>query len=56
MMVGNQDEIAPPALSESYQAAATRLGKKVTLIQLEGKEHEIFLEPAVFAEVASLLK
>jgi predicted esterase len=56
MMVGSQDKVAPPGLSERYQAVAAQLGKKVRLVQLEGKEHEIFLDPAVFAELATMLK
>ena len=36
MMVGSQDKVAPPGLSERYQAVATQLGKKVRLVQLEG--------------------
>jgi pimeloyl-ACP methyl ester carboxylesterase len=56
MMVGSQDTVAPPDLSERYQAVAATLGKKVRLVQLEGKGHEIFLEPAVFAALAPLLK
>lgn len=56
MMVGSQDKVAPPGLSESYQAVAAQLGKKVRLVLLEGKEHEIFLDPAVFAELSTMLK
>ncbi|MEP6493526.1 MAG: alpha/beta fold hydrolase [bacterium] len=56
MMVGDHDEIAPPDISVSYQAAAAKLGKHVRLAQLPGKGHEIFLEDAVFAALAPLLK
>jgi pimeloyl-ACP methyl ester carboxylesterase len=56
MMVGSQDKVTPPGLSESCQAVAAELGKKVRLVQLEGKGHEIFLDPAVFAELAPMLK
>jgi pimeloyl-ACP methyl ester carboxylesterase len=55
MIVGSQDKVAPPTISESYRALADKLGKQVKLIQLEGKEHDIFLEDAVFAELALLL-
>jgi pimeloyl-ACP methyl ester carboxylesterase len=55
LMVGSQDKVAPPGLSESYQAKAAKLGKHVRLVRVEGKEHEIFLEPAVFAELGKLL-
>jgi pimeloyl-ACP methyl ester carboxylesterase len=56
MMVGGQDKVAPHGLSERYQAVAAQLGKKVRLVQLEGKEHDIFLDPAVFAELATMLQ
>ena len=56
MMIGSQDTVTPPGLSERCQAAAAELGKHVRLLQLEGKGHEIFLDPAVFVELAPLLK
>jgi len=56
MMVGSEDPIAPPSLSESYQAKAVALGKRVRLVRVEGKEHNIFLDAAVFAELARTLK
>jgi pimeloyl-ACP methyl ester carboxylesterase len=56
LVVGTQDRVAPASLSKSYQSAAAKLGKQVRLVQLEGKEHEVFLDPAVFAELATLLK
>ena len=55
MVVGGQDKVAPPALSESYREKAVKLGKRVRLVTLPGKEHEIFLEPAVLAELVALL-
>lgn len=56
MVVGGQDKVAPPTLSESYRDRAVKLGKRVRLVTLPGKEHEIFLEPAVLAELAALLE
>jgi pimeloyl-ACP methyl ester carboxylesterase len=56
MMVGSQDQVTPPGRSERYQAVAATLGKQVRLVQLEGKGHEIFLEPAVLATLAPMLK
>jgi predicted esterase len=56
LFVGSQDQVTPPGLSERYQAVAATLGKKVRLVQLEGKGHEIFLEPAVFAELTPMFK
>src|SRR4029450_13721440 len=40
MMVGSKDKEASPGLSECYQAVAAPLGKKVKLVQLQGKEHD----------------
>ena len=56
LMAGTQDEIAPLCFSEQYDTAGRKLGKKVKLIRLEGEGHEIFLKPAVFAELEPLLK
>ena len=56
MIVGSQDKVAPPALSESYRDKAVKLGKPVRLVTLAGKDHEIFLEPAVLAELGRLIE
>ncbi len=56
LMVGSQDEIAPPGFSEQYEAVARRHGKKVRLVRLEGEGHDIFLDPAVFAELGPMLR
>jgi pimeloyl-ACP methyl ester carboxylesterase len=56
LMVGSRDEIAPPCFSEQYETAARKLGKKVKLVRLEGAGHEIFLKPAVFAELEPMLR
>jgi hypothetical protein len=56
MIVGSQDKVAPPSFSESYRALADRLGKQVKLVLIEGKDHEIFLDEAVFAELAHLVE
>ena len=55
-MVGSQDEIAPLCFSEQYHTAARKLGKKLKLVRLKGEGHEIFLKPAVFAELEAWLK
>lgn len=55
MVTGSKDDVAPPALSEAYRAAAVRLGKQVRLVTLPGGGHEIFLETAVQAELKALL-
>ncbi|HTE45317.1 MAG TPA: alpha/beta fold hydrolase [Gemmatimonadaceae bacterium] len=56
MIVGAKDDVAPPDISTAYQTAAAKLGKHVTLVQLPGKPHDIFLEGAVLAMLAPLLK
>jgi pimeloyl-ACP methyl ester carboxylesterase len=49
MVVGARDNVAPPSLDEAYKEKAVKLGKHVGLVQLDGKEHDIFLEPGVLA-------
>jgi pimeloyl-ACP methyl ester carboxylesterase len=56
LMVGSQDEIAPLCFSEQYETAARKLGKNVKLVCLEGEGHEVFLSPAVFAELEPMLR
>lgn len=55
LMVGSEDDIAPPAFSEQYERVARKHGKKVRLVRVEGEGHEIFLNPAVFAELEQML-
>ncbi len=56
LMVGSQDEKAPPDFSEHFEAVAVRHGKKVRLVRLEGRGHEMFLDPAVLAELDPMLR
>jgi dienelactone hydrolase len=56
MVVGGNDDVAPPALSESYKTAALKAGKRVTLTELEGESHDILLNAAVQAELGLLLR
>ncbi|MEP6730506.1 MAG: alpha/beta fold hydrolase [bacterium] len=56
MLVGSADDVAPPAISIAYQAKAASLGKHVTLVQVAGKPHDMFLESDVFAALAGMLK
>ena len=55
MVAGVLDPLSPLSLSKRYRDRAVELGKKVKLVELEGKEHEIFLDPAVLAELRKLL-
>lgn len=56
LMVGSQDEVTPPGFSEHYEAIAVKHGKKVRLVRLGDKGHNIFLDPAVFAEFELMLR
>ena len=55
MMVGAADEVAPPRFTQAYAAALSKRGVDVRVVQLPGKDHEIFLEPAVQDELRTLL-
>jgi len=55
MVVGEKDDVTPPALSETYRAAAGKIGKPVTLTELAGETHDILLLPAILTELARLL-
>ena len=56
LVVGNQDRTTSPRLSESFQAAAVKLGKKVRLVRLENRGHDFFLDPSVLAELNRLIE
>lgn len=55
MVAGVLDPVCPLSLSQRYRDRAVELGKKVKLVELAGKEHEIFLDSAVLAELRKLL-
>lgn len=55
MIVGSEDEVAPPYLSESYRKKASELGKDIRLVHLEDKGHEIFLDAKVLDEFFELI-
>ena len=56
LLVGTADDVTPPSLSVAYEAAAKKLGKNVTLTQLQGVDHEALFDPAVLATIAELTK
>jgi pimeloyl-ACP methyl ester carboxylesterase len=56
MLVGTRDDVTPPSLSVEYEAAAKKLGKNVTLTQLEGVDHDALFEPAVLTAISELVK
>lgn len=55
MMVGGVDAVAPPALTARYAAALSSRGVDVQVTELPDKDHEIFLEPEVQAQLRALL-
>lgn len=55
MIAGNEDEVAPPYLSENYREKALKSDKSIRLVRLENKGHEVFLNPKVFTELASMI-
>lgn len=55
LMTGTKDKVAPLKFAEQYQAKATKAGKNVTLIKLQGRPHNTFLYSKVFAEVGVLI-
>lgn len=56
MIAGSHDEITPLSLSENYRKQAAESGKNIRLVQLEGKEHDIFMEEKVFESLAKLIE
>jgi pimeloyl-ACP methyl ester carboxylesterase len=56
MLVGTVDDVTPPSISLDYEAAARKLGKDVTLTQIEGVDHEALFHPAVLATISQLVK
>jgi pimeloyl-ACP methyl ester carboxylesterase len=56
MIVGGDDDVAPPTLSEGYRAAALSRGKRVQLTILPGQGHDILLVPEVQAAAIELLR
>jgi dienelactone hydrolase len=55
MIVGSQDDVAPVDLTVAYRAAAATIGNRIRLIELTGKDHDIFLDPAVLTALAPML-
>jgi pimeloyl-ACP methyl ester carboxylesterase len=56
MLVGSDDDIAPPNISESYQAASVKFHKHVQLKQIPGAAHDMFLDPVVQTYLQPLLQ
>ncbi len=54
ILVGKNDKIALPILSEKYKKAATKKGLKVTLKLIEG-QHDIFLSPDIINAITKII-
>lgn len=56
MMTGTDDHVAPLRVAERYRAAAVKVGKDVTLIELPGRSHNTFIYSKVLAELGEMIR
>jgi pimeloyl-ACP methyl ester carboxylesterase len=56
MLVGADDDVTPPFISQAYRDAAGRQGKRVELQVLPGEGHDILMIPAVLEALDALLR
>jgi pimeloyl-ACP methyl ester carboxylesterase len=56
MLVGGDDPVAPPELSQRYAAALRREGDHVALTIVPGLKHNILLEPVVLDALNALVQ
>jgi predicted esterase len=56
MVVGGNDPIAPPRLTNAFASALKQKGGNVSVAVLKGEGHEVFLEPAVFVQLQQLMR
>ncbi len=56
MLVGSDDPVAPPELTQRYAEALRNHGVDVTVTTAPGLKHDILLEPVAFAELKNLVK
>jgi pimeloyl-ACP methyl ester carboxylesterase len=56
LLVGSDDPIAPPALTEAYAAALRKRGVSSTVTVAPGLKHDILLEPVASDELKKLLR
>ncbi len=54
ILVGKNDKVAIPILSEKYKKAVTKKGLKATLALIEG-QHEIFLSPDIISAITRIV-
>lgn len=55
MVVGTDDPIAPPRFTLAFASALKHNHGSVSVAELRGEGHEIFLEPAVFGQLRQLM-
>ena len=55
MLVGEHDEVTPPALTHEYAAALKQHGTNVTVTVAPGLPHDILLEPAAFEQLRQVV-
>jgi len=55
LLVGGEDPITPPELSQRYADALHKNGEDVTLKVLPGLQHNILLQPVAFDELKNLV-
>lgn len=56
LVVGTQDKVTPPKFSKKFVSALLGKGRAVKYIELEGKSHNVFLDPKVLAELGALVE
>lgn len=56
LVVGGNDPLAPPAMSQGYADRLRNRGDDVSVTVLPGLEHEILLEPATLGALTALVK
>ena len=55
MIVGENDNIAPPEITRRYAAALKKHGIAAEVTVLPGRDHEILLDGAVMGELSELV-
>lgn len=56
MLVGSEDPLAPPELTQEYAAALRKHGDNVTVTVAPGLKHDILLEPVAFDALRNLVE
>jgi len=56
LLVGSEDPIAPPDLTERYAAALEKDGISATVTVAPGLEHDILLEPVAYEQLKALVE